>query len=385
MKLLHKQLQNELPFVHKTRLSNLMSSASTVIQVNKLTLTSLGRNFPKQIKTRNKIKKIDRLLGNSHLQKEAGAIYKAMNSHLLAESSQPWIHVDWSCVCATTNMYFLRASLSLQGRSIVIYEECHPKSGENNHAVHKSFLNALKTILPESVAPVIVTDAGFRGLWFSHVLKLGWHFVGRLRNKNAIKLKDSSEWTLSKSLYEGATGNPKHLGEGVLTQKGQVPASFVLYKEKPKYRRYKARSRRIGGGANKYVQSVNEPWLLVTSISGDDVAKQTINIYRQRMRIEENFRDTKCTRYGFGLKDSLTYIPERMKILLLIAAIATLACWLAGIFTREQGKAHEFQAQSAKHSGILSLVFLGREALKAGMRIGKRQLEKTLKLLLHLS
>lgn len=384
MKLLHKTLKNELPFVHKTRFSNIIQAASTVIKVNKLTLTSLGRNFPEKIKTRNKIKKIDRLLGNAHLQKEASAIYKVMNSYLIAENSQPWIHVDWSCICATTNMYFLRASLSLQGRSIVIYEECHPKSGENNHVVHKLFLNTLKEIVPESVTPVIVTDAGFRGLWFSHVLKLGWHFVGRLRNKNAIKLEGCSEWTLSKRLYEHATGKPKHLGTGVLTQKGQVPASFVLYKGKTKSRYYKARSRRTGGGASKYVKSSHEPWVLVTSLSGDNIAKQTVNIYRQRMRIEENFRDTKCTRYGFGLKESLTYKPERMKILLLIAAIATFACWLAGIFTREKGKASEFQAHSAKSTGILSLVFLGREALKFGLRIGKRQFEKTLNLLLQL-
>lgn len=381
MKLLHKTLKNELPFVHKTRFNNLIQAASTVIKVNKLTLTSLGRNFPKKIKPRSKIKKIDRLLGNPHLHRESNAIYKTMNNYLIRENTQPWIHVDWSCVSATTNMYFLRASLSLQGRSIVIYEECHPKSGENNHVIHKAFLNTLKAILPESVVPVIVTDAGFRGLWFSQVLKLGWHFVGRLRNKNAIKLKGSSEWILSKCLYEDATGKPKHLGEGVLTQKGQVPTSFVLYKGKPKSRQYKTRSRRVGGGASKYVKSSNEPWLLVTSLSGDDVAKQTVNIYRQRMRIEENFRDTKCTRYGFGLKDSLTYTPERMKVLLLIAAIATFACWLAGIFTRIKGKASEFQAHSSKSKGVLSLVFLGREVLKTGLKIGKRQFERTLNLL----
>ncbi|MDF1646532.1 MAG: IS4 family transposase [Legionellaceae bacterium] len=362
-----------------------MQAASTVIKVNKLTLTSLGRNFPKKIKTRNKIKKIDRLLGNSHLQKEASTIYKAMNSYLIAESSQPWIHVDWSCVCATTNLYFLRASLSLQGRSIVIYEECHPKSGENNHATHKSFLNNLKAILPKRVAPVIVTDADFRGLWFSHVLKLGWHFVGRLRNKNAVKLSGSSEWVMSKRLHVDATENPKYLGESMLTKKGQVPASFVLYKGKPKPRKYKSRVRQTGRNTRTHKQSVHEPWLLVTSLSEGQVARQAVNIYRQRMRIEENFRDTKCTRYGLGLKDSLTYTPERMRILLLIAAIATFACWLAGIFTREKGKAPDFQAHSAKSTGILSLVYLGKEALKAGMRIGKRQFEKTLNLLFQLS
>lgn len=58
-------------------------------------------------------------------------------------------------------LYVLRASLSMSGRSMVIYEESHPKKKENNHATHKEFLNQLKKLLPSSVTPIIVTDAGF--------------------------------------------------------------------------------------------------------------------------------------------------------------------------------------------------------------------------------
>jgi hypothetical protein len=54
----------------------------------------------------------------------------------------------------------------MPGRSIVIYEECHPKKNENNHSIHKAFLQHLKSILPPLVKPVVVTDAGFRALWF---------------------------------------------------------------------------------------------------------------------------------------------------------------------------------------------------------------------------
>lgn len=107
-----------------------MDASSTLLKVNKLTLTPLGRNFPKKIKPRSNIKKMDRLLANSHLQAESVEFYKVMNSYLITENTQPWIHIDWSCLCAVTKMYFLRATLSMQGRSIVIYEECHPKEKE---------------------------------------------------------------------------------------------------------------------------------------------------------------------------------------------------------------------------------------------------------------
>ena len=80
----------------------------------------------------------------------------------------------------------------MAGRSIVLYEECYPKKKENNHAVHKAFLNSLRSLLSKEVKPIIVTDAGFRAPWFAYILELGWNFVGRLRNKNLV-LMDSAD------------------------------------------------------------------------------------------------------------------------------------------------------------------------------------------------
>jgi hypothetical protein len=78
------------------------------------------------------------------------------------------------------------------------------------------------------------------------------------------------------------------------------------------------------------------------------------NIYRQRMRIEQNIRDTKCPHYGLGLKKSLTRNPQRMNILLLIAAISTLAAWLTGLIVKLAKSASDFQAHSANRFYSLS-------------------------------
>jgi Transposase DDE domain len=382
MQLLHKTFASKLTTIHKTRLKNVLEASSTLIKVNKLTLTALGRHLPNKAKTRSNIKKIDRLLSNSLLQREAVEIYKLMISYLIEDESQPWLHIDWSCVCSLTKMYVLRATLSMQGRSIVIYEEAHPKKKENNHAVHKAFLNTLKAILPPHVKPVIVTDAGFRARWFSYVQSMGWDFVGRLRNKNLVMLKEEQGWILSQSLHKEATGTPTYLGKGLLTETEKVETHFVLYKGKLK-ERYKRGHRRSTN--KRYSKSHKEPWLLVSSLASTTPADQIVTIYRQRMRIEENFRDTKCTRYGFGLKESRSRSTGRMSILLLIAAIATFGCWLAGIFTQQEGKAAEFQAHSSKYRGILSTVYLGRESLKKGFRIGTLQFKKILVLLFYIN
>ncbi|MCH9763365.1 MAG: hypothetical protein K0U24_03930 [Gammaproteobacteria bacterium] len=200
MKLLHKTIQKELPFIHKSRLSNLMSAYSTAIGTNQLTLTGLGREIQNKNKTNRNIQKVDRLLANPHLQSEKNQFYQFMIGYLIKENSTPWIHIDWSCLNSITNLYVLRSSLSMPGRSIVIYEECHTKKGENNPPAHKAFLNRLKELLPAAVRPVLVTDAGFRSPWFAYILKLGWDFVGRLRNRNLIKIDDEPHWRFSASL-----------------------------------------------------------------------------------------------------------------------------------------------------------------------------------------
>lgn len=387
MKLLHKTIQKELPCIHKTRLNSLMLACSTATGTNKLSLTGLGREINNKNQTNSNIQKMDRLLGNHYLQEEKNHFYKLMISHLVKENSSPWIHVDWTCLNSTTSLYILRASLSMSGRSIVIYEECHTKKGENNHPTHKVFLNRLKQLLPSGVKPVIVTDAGFRAPWFAHILKLGWDFVGRLRNKNLMKLDIESHWRFSTSLFDVANKTPVHLGHGILTRERQVPVHFVIYKGPSKGRhklnRYGKQS--LSGDSRKYARSHKEPWALVTSIApGKSMASTVVQIYKQRMRIEENFRDTKCPHYGLGLKNSLSRSPERVAILLLIAALATFAAWLAGLFITDEGKASEFQAHSAKFKTALSKVYLGRQALKKGFKITLKQFNRMLKLLYQL-
>lgn len=377
MSLLHKNFAKELPFIHKTRLDSLMSICNTAASSNQLFLTALGRNLSSPTKVSSNIEKVNRLLGNKHLHHERKAFYQLMATRLIPNSMSPWIHVDWSCINATTNLYLLRASISVTGRSIVLYEECHPKKKENNHNIHEQFLKNLKAILPPCATPIIVTDAGFRAPWFIAVRQLKWHFVGRLRNKNLLRMDGKENWQLSSLFFKQATGKPTHLGAAVLTEEKQMPAHLVLYKGKSKNRHKRNLNKKISasGKSKRHAKAGKEPWLLVTSLSkAQNNPNHIVNIYRQRMRIEQNFRDTKCPHYGLGLKESLTRVPERMNILLLITAIATFAAWLAGIIITQRGKAADFQAHSAKSTNSISIVFLGRGFLKKQSYISESEL-----------
>jgi hypothetical protein len=381
MALLHKKFSKELPFIHKTRLNCLMSTCITASTSNMLFLTGLGRNAVSKAKTCSNIEKVNRLLGNEHLYGERPAFYASMAVQLIPRWMSPWIHVDWSCISSTANLYLLRASLSVKGRSIVLYEECHPKKKENNHGVHRQFLKNLKAVLPLCEPPIIVTDAGFRAPWFMAVRQMGWHFVGRLRNKNLVLMEGAETWQLSSSFFQQATGHPTHLGHALLTEEKRVPVHLVLFKGKSKNRHKRNLNKKTctSNKSKKHSKAAKEPWHLVTSLpQARDNPHHIVNIYRQRMRIEENFRDTKCPHYGLGLKKSLTKGTKRMAILLLIAAIATWAAWLAGLITILAGKASDFQAHSAKFTQSLSIVYLGREAIKKQLLISQAQLLKAI-------
>ena len=157
-------------------------------------------------KKRHQICKMDRLLGNKHLHREIRTIYKAINK-LTMVSSLSVICVDWSCLSYADGVYLLRASIKIHGRSLVCYQEVHPKEHENNEIAHNLFLDNLKMTVPENVTPVIVTDAIFSPLWFKKVTSLGWHFIGRVR-VNRGNYFNGEEWCSVKKAYEQASSTP---------------------------------------------------------------------------------------------------------------------------------------------------------------------------------
>ena len=81
------------------------------------------------------------------------------------------------------------------------------------------------------------------------------------------------------------------------------------------------------------------------------------------MKIEEGIRDTKNARWGFALCYARSRRAERMESLLLIAALATLVCGLAGLAAEARAWGRHFQANTARERAALSTVFLGRQLL----------------------
>ena len=83
------------PF-HKYRQNALLDATIALINGASLTLTSIGRYLPGNAQVKNKIKRVDRLLGNESLHHDIPLIFRNIIPMLTSKLSLCVIAVDWS-------------------------------------------------------------------------------------------------------------------------------------------------------------------------------------------------------------------------------------------------------------------------------------------------
>lgn len=332
----------------------------------KLSLVGIGRSLQTGAKAKNNIKCADRLLGNTKLHGERNEIYKIVSFSSIGNKKKPPIIIDWSAA-SDVKHYILRAAMPTKGRSITLYEEVHHQKKLGNHRVHKQFLKILKATIPADCKAIIMTDAGFHSPFFKEVEKLGWDWVGRIRNLTKYKVFGLKLWISCKELYKKATKTPQYFSEVILSKSTPIQCFLFIYKGKKKGRiaKNKQGKRRKAKDSKKHAQCNKEPWVLATSLKGGTrIAKKVVWLYKLRMQIEEGFRDIKNSRLGLSFEEAQTYKPERLEILLLIGMLAVLALHILGKVGEQRRMQFDFQANTTKNRTVLSLFFLGGQMIK---------------------
>ncbi len=351
-------------YMHIARWQRLVDISSAAVNGQALALTQLALGSASQTTVRHRVKAVDRLLGNPAFAAEHLDIYRTLAARWLGGTNPLLIVVDWSSLSADMNWHWLRASVVVEGRSITLYEEVHPRQHLAAYAVHQRFLERLACVLPDQTsAPIILTDAGFRGTWFALIKAQGWHWVGRVRNREFVSRvevgqraaadKTSLRWFPAKALYVGASAISEDLGLFDSTRNKPNRCRFVRVKRLPtgKKHRYPSGKEQCHSQSKKIASAAREPWLLSCSPGLAHLsAEALVSLYAQRMKIEQSFRDTKNERLGLGLTRSLSHGQQRLEALLLIGHIAGIAKRLIG----EAAKAMQLQLElisrkQAKH------------------------------------
>lgn len=378
--LLYKLIQKSPYSIHQKTINSVTNAVKALLIGKELSLTGIARSSIGKAKERHAIRRTDRLLGNEKLHDEIPVFYSALISYLLAASDRIFLIVDWSAANDKRQWYILRASVTLKGRSHTVYQEVHPK--QNSASVEKAFLKKLKIFLPNK-SVVIITDAGFRCSWFKCVTALGFDWIGRVRNTNKCRQENQNAWKNTTSLYKKANNQAQRFTDMVLAKSNPVDCDFVLVKKKSKGRKCLNKTGGIAKNtpSKRASKSAREPWLIATSleVSSKQESKKIIKLYEKRMQIEEEFRDTKSHRYGFGLRYSLSNIGRRLEILLLIAALATFMCWLISLSALRKKQQLDYQSNSIKTGGVLSIVYLACRMVRKAARFKKKELLESLK------
>lgn len=364
---LHKLLMNTCPTMHKTRRDSLRVNVMAALSGTRLTVTDLGRSIQSPASQKHCIKRADRLLSNPHLHQESRLVYAELSGLFIGALTRPVVIIDWSDLDDCKRHFLLRASLAVDGRSVTLYEEVHTLKSKEKPKTHLGFMKTLKSMLPDTCRPIIVSDAGFRVPWFRLVESFGWDWIGRVRNRTFVQwqadeVEDKASWFPCKTLYTRATQRPQRLRAARLARSNPIDCQLIVYKASAKGRVHKNRlgQKAMNSYSRKHAAAGKEPWLLATSLPvTSTLAKRVVACYSQRMQIEESFRDVKSTRFGLSLELHLTWQVERLQSLLLIAHLALLVAWLLGKATELTGQHWQYQANTIKKRRVLSTIFIG--------------------------
>lgn len=361
VQVLHTLLQRALPHLHAKRLSSLMVMVESALRGRRLTLCELARHLAPSCSVRHRIKRADRLLGNRALQAERLTFYRCLVRRLIAPGSTPVILVDWSDASADHRFVLLRAALRVKGFALPLHEEVHPLHRLMAPSVERNFLRTLQQLLGEGVRPILVTDAGFRGPWFTQVERLGWHWLGRVRGRTYIQCGEG-DWVGCRALMAQATARPVDLGQCRMILSQPVIGRLVLYRKVAQGRqRVNRRGQRARAKHSEVcAQREREPWLLCASPSlADKSARELVRLYGQRMRIEQSFRTLKSHQFGFSFEDTQSQTAERLQMLLLIQALALFVLWCTGILAERQALRPRYESNARRTHPTISIVTLG--------------------------
>jgi len=360
-------LRSCCPRIHAVRLKVMLSAVAAAVRGRRLVLTELGRALLNAARVKHNIKRIDRLLGNRHLAVERVEVYQTLARRLVGTRCEPLIVVDWSDLTADRRWQLLRAAIPIGGRCLTLYEEVHPLARFGNPHVHRAFVHKLKALLPEGVKPTLITDAGFRAPWFKSVNRLGWHWIGRIRNRTYLRPQGAATWIGCKHLYRQARPRPQALGAYEVVRSNPVTCHLYLIKRPKKHRIHKSvfGQRLHGNQSLKQARAQREPWLLAASPSlGHLKAAQLINHFATRMQIEEAFRDLKCARYGLGFELNGSRSRERLAALLLIALLSFFVLWLIGQQALARGLQFHYQSNTRRTRPVLSVFSLAAQLVR---------------------
>lgn len=355
--------REHLSLIHAARGQLFCAAIGVVMAGHLLGVSRLARALRGHGTHKAALKRVDRLTGNGRIARESEVIAAALLRVLCKASQGVVIAVDWSAVAPNGVFVELRAAVAYagMGRSLTVYQQVYPKSQLGNRGAERALLELLHGCMPAGVPVIITTDAGFRRPWFKEVERFGWSWIGRVRSGSGVS-RDGTHWEEASAWFTQATGKACRWLDCRLTCRFRFVCDFVLYRGRTcNTKRYGRAGRGSAKSSGKARASAREPWLLAHCAQLRNYrADEIVALYRLRMQIEENFRDSKSIPLGMGLEISQSRSAHRLHALLLIGTVAAFMLWHIGQLAETEGLHRSFKATTrvSRELSIISLAIL---------------------------
>ncbi len=307
---------------------------------------ALGEGKAKEPATKGRRQFFARWLKRPHW--EAKTIYAQLNREarrVLSRGKRVALLMDFTAL--GTEWTVLQVSIPFEGRALPLYRAVvsYTAPEESQRELVRGALTFLKGHLPgEFHRYVLVADRGFPSHWLvKELAKQGWGFA----------LRVTQCWKLTHPEYTGTLAEARAVPGMV----GPTPRLFV---QATLGQRDKGADEWSEANVVLYAgEGHQEPWFLVTSRTR---GRDAVAIYRERMKIECEFRDLKGP---FGL-DLLARWQQRERVARFLALVAIYEWRLAHLWLVHQLRT--WGARLVKH-GRLSWIRITREWIQSQLRL----------------
>jgi hypothetical protein len=312
------------PVLHAKQILSLGNAIAGLMHASRLGSAHIGRALASLTEgiPKHGIKQVDRMIGNGKIALEL--LWSPLIVWVIGVRNEIVISMDWTEYGRDSQSRIALNLITSHGRATPVLWKTYPDSKLKNHRseYERRILKQFKELLPAGIQVTVLADRGFASTKLYRFIgkKLGWKYIIRFRQNTKVMDSDGIQAPLS--MMVAKNGRVIEMTNIAITGKNEViPA--VIYTRR---------------------QGMKEAWCLATNIVSEK--ERVVSLYARRFTCEENFRDEKDDRFGFGFKETKVTTCDRRDRMLLVAAIATILLTVLGAVGEHLGFDRKLRANT---------------------------------------
>lgn len=324
--------------IHQKLASSIANATFGVLHTKNVGVAAVGRTMAavSQLNPKHTIKQFDRLLSNPgfHLPK----LFDWYVPWVLGKRTEAVVTIDWTEFAADGQSTCSINLVTSHGRATpLIWTTVASHALKHRMNEHEdTLLRFLRQAIPGNVSVTVLGDRGFGSARrYQFYAELGLRYI--LRFRQDIHVEPENEHSRPARAFVRANGAAHRLRNPRVTNQ-RIFVPFVVC------------TKQVG---------MKEAWCLATN--RDDKASEIVKLYGRRFTTEENFRDQKDPRFGYGLSAVKISIPIRRDRFMFLIALATVFLTLLGAAGESIGIDRMLRANTETKKRTHSLFRQGRE------------------------